>query len=197
MGVIVSGAGRPALNPLGRLIAYAGADDPATATANVVALAVGCNGPIYPLYVIAVTGWHQGEGAWLTMAAAPLFCLVPALARRSSTAARAALPLLGTAHTLWSTKVMGAATGVGLFLLPCILLAALLHRPEERLWRWLAIGLPAVSVFLPADALGAPLMALTPELARRLVSLDTGCVALLSGLLALRFAAVIGPGRGA
>ena len=60
MGVIVSGAGRPALNPLGRLIAYAGADDPATATANVVALAVGCNGPIYRNSHVTYAGVTDG-----------------------------------------------------------------------------------------------------------------------------------------
>ena len=55
--------------------------DPAVAASNMVALVVAGNGPFYPLYAQALIGWDS-TGAWLTMAASPLFALVPALSRR-------------------------------------------------------------------------------------------------------------------
>jgi len=66
------------------------------------------------------------------MLASPLFFAVPALSRGSPRAARVALPLIGIANTVWCTALFGPASGIALFLLPCIVLAILVPHADER-----------------------------------------------------------------
>ncbi|MBS0560908.1 MAG: hypothetical protein JSR21_12705, partial [Proteobacteria bacterium] len=132
--------------------------------------------------------------AWLsllTMLAAPFFLALPWLSRLSSTAARFGLVLVGTANTVWCTKVMGASTGVGLFLLPCAALAALLFRPGERWLMWAALALPLAAYFIPDSLYGAPLMTLDAPAAARLSALNAASVLMLTVLIALRFVTLL------
>ncbi|TPM37007.1 hypothetical protein FJ967_18035 [Mesorhizobium sp. B2-3-4] len=111
--------------------AYFAHDDPLVATANLVALVVLWNQPFYPLYVY----WSVGPDiapAFYTFISTPFFLAVPALARVNSRAGRALLPLAGIGNTMLSAKVFGVASGVEVFLLPCILLCFVLFRPGER-----------------------------------------------------------------
>ena len=168
--------------------AYGSHPDPATAAACFVALVLGSNGPVYPLYVIAVVGWARGHAAFLTMGAMPLFLAVPALARWRPEAARAALWLVGTVNTVWCMKLLGPATGVGLFLLPCIALAALL---QGRALTLAAVGLPILPLLMPATAFGQPILALTAAEDARLAALNGFSTACLMGLIALRLRGVL------
>jgi hypothetical protein len=168
--------------------AYGSHPDPATAMACFVALVLGANGPFYPLYVIAVVGWARGHAAFLTMGAMPLFLAVPALARSRPEAARVALWLVGTVNTVWCMKLFGPESGVGLFLLPCIALAALL---QGRLLTLAAVGLPILPLLMPATTFGPPILALTAAENARLTTLNGFSAACLMGLLTLRLASML------
>ena len=168
--------------------AYDTHPDPATALACFLALVLGSNGPFYPLYVIAVVGWSRGHAAFLTMAAMPLFLAIPALARRSPAAGRIALWLVGTINTVWCMKLLGPATGVGLFLLPCITLAALL---PGRVLALAAAGLPLLPLLLPVAAFAPPILSLTAAEDGRLATLNGFSAACLTALIALRMAGLL------
>lgn len=164
--------------------------DRSTAVANVVAIVVGCNGPLYPLYIVAMLG-APGLPSFLTCVSSPCFFAVPWLARHHPVAGRAALPVIGTLHTVWGTKVLGVDSGVELFFLPCIMLAALLFRPQERWLRFFVMALPITLILLPESMYGTSILKLSAEEAARLASLNLGCVALLIGLITLQFAGLL------
>jgi hypothetical protein len=84
------------------------------------------------------------------------FAAVPAIARRSSLLGRVALTLFGVGNVVACTKLLGEASGVGLFLFPCAMLAAMLFRWRER-WVMLTLtALPLTVWLLVRDRLGAP-----------------------------------------
>lgn len=131
------------------LDAYVAHDDPLVRASNVVALVVAANQPFYPLYVQWVLG-HDVAPSLMTLLSTPFFAAVPALARRNARAGRAVLVLAGMANTVLVTKLYGQASGVEIFLLPCMLIAAAFFRSTERA---LSLGLLAVGVaiFLGLD----------------------------------------------
>lgn len=178
-----------------RLRAYAAHGDPATAMANAIALIVGWNGPFYPLYVVALAGAEVWPAVALTALAAPFFLAIPALARRSSRAGRLALPLIGTANTLWCIKLLGPACGLQLFLLPCVMLAALLHRRSERPLLVLAAAGAVAAYALPERVLGAALIPLPPEVTSRLAALNEASVLALTVVIAWQLAALLRDAR--
>lgn len=122
--------------------AYFADDDPLVATANLVALVVLWNQPFYPLYVYWAVGPDIAP-TFYTFLSTPFFLAVPALARINSRAGRALLPLAGIGNTVLSAKVFGIASGVEIFLLPCVLLGFVLFRPGERV---IAIGIAVVGM---------------------------------------------------
>ncbi len=168
---------------------YAAHPDPATAASNLVALVVAGNGPFYPLYVLALIGWDH-SGAWLTMLASPFFALVPAVARRRSCAGRAALPAIGIVNTVWCSALLGSASAVGLFLLPCIVLPALCFRSDER---WVMLGLIGLAIGAQVCLTEIPLtglMYLNDANSASLARLNAISVATLSGFVAIQLARV-------
>ena len=175
----------------GRLSAIYTHDDPAAETANIVALIVGWNGPFYPLYVIALAGYHDAAPAALTMLATPLFLMLPWLSRRSSRAARLGLVLVGTANTLWCVKLLGSASGVELFLLPCVALATLLFREQEQTAMLLAAALPLAAYCVPFSAFGPALLQHTALVSARLYALNAASVLVLTAVLAVQFARLL------
>ncbi|MDE1895606.1 MAG: hypothetical protein KGH91_00880 [Rhodospirillales bacterium] len=178
-------------NALARLRAYAAHNDPATAMANTVALSVGGNMPFYPLYMLVLLGWRVLPFCLLTALATPAFLIVPWLSRHSSLGGRLALPIIGTVNTIWCLKLLGPASGVGLFLFPCILLAALLFRAAER---WLCLGLATLALvlyFLSGHILGAPVIPLNADEAGIMTVLNAASVATLTWLLALLFSSLL------
>ena len=163
---------------------YAAHPDPATAAANLVALVVAGNGPFYPLYVLALIGWDRA-GAWLTMLASPVFFLVPAISRQCPRAGRAALPLIGIANSVWCAALLGCASGVGLFLFPCIVLAALVFRADERWLALLLIGFGIGSLTLLTEVPFSGLMVVSLDGVAALARLNAISVATLTGFVAL------------
>ncbi len=163
---------------------YAAHPDPATAAANLVALVVAGNGPFYPIYVLALIGWDR-SGAWLTMLASPVFFLVPAISSRWPRAGRAALPLIGIANTLWCAELFGSASGLAWFLLPCIVLAALMFRPDERSPALLVMGLAIGSLIVVIEFPFSGLMVVSSEAAAALTRMNAISVATLTGFVSL------------
>jgi hypothetical protein len=166
-----------------KLISYSDHPDPVTAIACLIAVVLGLNGPFYPLYVVAFVGWSQGHLAFLTMLATPLFLAVPLFARRAPGTGGLILWFLGTANTLWCTKLFGPSSGIENFLLPCIGLAALLPKNWLRL---VGAGLPLLLMLMPTKWIGVPIIRLTAVQAAHLGLLNDFSAACLIGLLALR-----------
>ena len=166
--------------------AYAAHPDPAARAVNLISLMLAYNGPLYPIYVVFLAGRATLPWVLLTVLISPFFYAVPYLSRFSSRAARLALPIVGTANTVWCIKLFGMASGVGFFLYPCIMLAALLYQTRERWFMLPLLGVNLVLEFVPASAYGDPIIALTPEGAARLSALNAGSVAFLLAYIALK-----------
>jgi hypothetical protein len=168
---------------------------PRARAAGAIALVVAINQPFYPLYLHAIAG-AAATSAWLTLLSTPFFAAVPAIARRHSLLGRAMLPLAGVANTMLGVKLLGTASGVELFLLPCILLAAILFRPGERAVM-APVLLAPVAAYLGADRiLGPPLHAFSAEEYRSMIALHAASVGALTAFIGLQLSSALA-GRGA
>jgi hypothetical protein len=167
--------------------AYAAHGDPTAAAINLIALMLAWNGPLYPVYVIVLTGRDGLPWCLATMLISPFFYAIPWLSRISSPAARLALPVVGAANTLWCMKLFGVASGVGLFLFPCIMLTALLYRYRERWLMFPLLGVMLLLEFIPASVFGTPIIQLSQNEAAKLSALNAGSVAFLLGFIVLKF----------
>ena len=169
-----------------RLIAH---PDDLTATANLVAVIVAWNTPFYPLYVWWAAGSSGMPWALASLCSAPFFLAVPFLSRRSALAARVALPLVGTANTVFCTWVFGESAGEQLFLLPCITLGAMLFRPGERLAMLGLAVLPLVAFVGLQGRYPPPPFRYAPEQYAALLSMNAisvGCLTVFLGILFAR-----------
>jgi hypothetical protein len=172
--------------------AYAAHPDPPTAAINLIAIIIAWNGPFYPLYVIALLG-KAGFVSLVTIAASPVFFAVPWLARRNDTVGRFALPSIGVVNTIWCTKLFGVNSGIPLFFLPCIVLAAFLFRARERVVGLCLIGCAMAPILVPQKFYGAALLPLSLDDTAQLARLNLVSVTMLFGLLALQLRNLIGP----
>jgi hypothetical protein len=164
--------------------------DPRARAAGAIALVVALNQPFYPLYLHAIAG-AAATSAWLTLLSTPFFAAVPAIARRHSLLGRAMLPLAGVANTMLGLKLLGTASAVELFLLPCILLAAILFRPGERAVMAPFVLLP-VAAYLGADGiLGPPLHVFSAEEYRSMLALHAASVGAITTFIGLQFSMVL------
>ncbi len=170
-----------------RLSTYLAHPDPLTAATNLIAFIVGANGPFYPLYAMLLIGFH-GASTFFTMLSSPFFLAIPALSKRSDLAGRIALPIVGTLNTLWCAKLLGLASGVELFLLPCITIAALSFRPRERLFMLPLTGLPMGLYLWLHHRYGPPLLDFNPEQYAALLSLNVASTGTLTAFLGLVYA---------
>jgi hypothetical protein len=169
---------------------YCDHPDPRVAASNAIAVMVGANGPLYPVYVWLLVGQHFWPSL-LTLLSSPLFCLVPAVARRSSLAGRAMLPVVGITNTLICVKALGEPSEVVLFLLPCIVIPALTMRARERALQLILVSLPSLIYLLGKGHYGAPLYPYTAQQSAALASLNTTSVMGFTGFLGLIFAGVL------
>jgi len=161
---------------------YASNDDPLVAVANTVALIVACDQPFYPLTLRWAVGPDIGI-SFFTLLTTPLFIAVPAVARRHSVAGRALLVLAGTANTMLCTKLFGEATGVELFLGPCLLLSGLLFRQSERIVSFALIGLLLAIILLLRGHYGAPVHPYTDAESKSFLGVNVFSVAMLTTYL--------------
>ncbi len=137
--------------------------------------------PLYPLLV----WWAVGRPVWpafVIFVSWPFFFAVPYVSRRHPAAARALFVFAGVANTLLSVKAFGVASGVGWFLLPCLLIAATFFRMAE----WKISG--ALSLFTGLCALllarlGPPLHAYTARQNVEFATLNHWCVGSLVAYL--------------
>ena len=169
-----------------RIAAYAAHDDPMVAACNLIALVVASNQPFYPLYVY----WTVSDHVWATVftfLSTPLFMAVPAVARRYSKTGRALLPIAGMANTILSARVFGPASGVELFLIPCVLIAATFFRASERPIAFVLIG-AAFLIYLGLNGMyGTPLHIYTTSeyhAFSRLNAMSAGTLCVFVGLIA-------------
>ena len=169
-----------------RIAAYAAHDDPMVAACNLIALVVASNQPFYPLYVY----WTVSEHVWVTVftfLSTPLFMAVPAVARRYSKTGRALLPIAGMANTILSARVFGPASGVEIFLIPCVLIAATFFRASERPIAFVLIG-AAFLIYLGLNGMyGTPLHIYTTSeyhAFSRLNAMSAGTLCVFVGLIA-------------
>ncbi len=153
------------------LNAYVASDDTHVAAANFVALVLAWNQPFYPLYLLGILG----ESAWVGLPpvlSGIAFFSVPALARRWSLLGRIALPVFGMANTVLCLFLLGERSGVGLFLIPCAMLAAMLFRWRERFVMLGVASLPLVLWLLLRGGVGSPPVAFTEAEYRSLFTLN-------------------------
>jgi hypothetical protein len=177
--------GQAIMTYMGSIRAYAANDDPLAAACNFVALLVVSNQPFYPLYIYLSVS-HDIGLSFFSFLSTPFFLAVPWLARRHSIAGRALLPLAGFANTALCTKLFGTASGVELFLLPCVMIAVLAFRPDER---FAAFGLVAIAapLFIFRDTYGLPVHLYTPEEYAHFVRLNAFSVGSLIVFAGLTF----------
>lgn len=137
--------------------------------------------PFYPLLV----WWLVGRPVWpslLQFLAWPFFFAVPFVSRHHPALARSLFVVAGVANTLLCTKAFGVASGVGWFLLPCLLIAATFFRLRE--WRISAPLTLATAACVPLLAhLGAPLHVYTAAQYVEFASLNHWCVGFLAAYL--------------
>ncbi len=160
---------------------------PREAIANTVALVIVSNQPFYPLYLY----WAVSpviSPSFLTFLSTPLFALVPSAMRRNSRLGRCLLLCAGIGNTLVCRFAFGSASGVEVFLFPCLMLSALLFRRDERIY---AIGFMALSFgayLFPVDAISAPLHLYQPPEYGALQRLNFLSAASLTALIGWLFA---------
>ena len=172
-------------NRLARLTAH---PDKLTETGNFVAVVLAWNAPFYPFYIWLLAGGASLPSSLLTAFSLPVMAAVPAVSRRSGVAGRAMLCLAGTANSVWCAWVLGEPAGVALFLLPCIMLAALLFRAEE--WQVYAplVALPMLAGWFMPGRLPPPPHTYTAAQYGHLLNMNAASVAVLIAFLGYIFA---------
>jgi hypothetical protein len=163
---------------------YADHPDPLVVTCNWIALIVASNQPLYPLYVQWVAG-GGGHAAMLTWLSTPLFVLAPLAARHSSRLGRMVLPLAGIANSLLALALFGRGAGMALFLAPCLVIAGLAFRPDERRWSYALIAACVIAYFALRRLLPAPVVSLSAAGVAGLLEINiisAGCLLILVGL---------------
>lgn len=163
---------------------YVDAPDPVARASNRLVMILLANQPTYPLLV----GWATGswtESLALLMVSTPFFCAVPWVTRRAPGMGVLAFPAIGALNTAFCTMVLGRASGVEVFLVPCVVIAVLVRPPtgSKR-----ATG--AMIAFLYATfAVGrllplVPVVTLGPEQLEALVSLNAWSAASFTAMAA-------------
>jgi hypothetical protein len=166
---------------------YIAHDDPLVATTNLAAVVLGYNTPLYPLYLLWVTGHSGLPWSLLTLCSCPFFLAVPALARLSPRFARIMLPVIGALNTIFCTWLLGPASGTELFLIPSITLAALSFRAGERASMVIAAA-PAIVAFFLSGHYGATPLAYSAAQSHAILRLNAASVGTLSLFIGVIFA---------
>lgn len=161
--------------------------DALTQASMTVSWVIILNKPFYPIYVWWLLGTGVGTSA-LTLLSIPFFLAVPLMAKRSSFYARLALPLIGTVDTVFETWIFGRASATLVFLAPCVLLAALSFRPDEK---WTQRGLSCFIYGCFAACwwlIGQPIYPWSSDQLSTLLGVNAFAVASLMAFIGLRYA---------
>lgn len=172
--------------PIAAVRAYAHHPDPRVAAANFLALIVASNQPFYPLYLWWLVSPDIGP-AFYTFLSTPFFLAVPALARRSTLAGRALLPLAGIGNSVMCAKLFGVQSAVEVFLIPCAVLALLLFRPSERVVSFALAGIAFLCFLLLHGRYGTPAVAYGAAEYEALMRLNAISASALTACAALVF----------
>jgi hypothetical protein len=173
-----------------RLRRYAENPDPLANAAGTISIIVACNQPFYPLYLYAIVG-AAAWPAWLTLLSTPFFVAVPVVAQRHSLVGRAILPIAGVANTVLCVKLFGVASAVELFLVPCVLLGAILFRPRERAMMMPMLALPFVAYLWLDWNIGHPVQSFSAGEYSSIVAVNAVSVAALTALIGFLFASIL------
>ena len=157
----------------------AGGADPLAAGTRLIALVIVGNQPLYPLYLHWLVGAGALASCW-TLASTPAFLGAALLAPRHSLWGRLLLPLAGLGNTVLSAKLLGANVGLGLFVIPCLLIALLALRPREWQCQALLAGLCAIALWILPSVGAEPLAALDATQTAHLLRLNAWSVASLT-----------------
>ncbi|SHG33767.1 hypothetical protein SAMN02745157_4055 [Kaistia soli DSM 19436] len=167
-----------------RVQRFADHPDPLVVASNWIALIVASNQPLYPLYVQWVAG-GGGMAAMLTWLSTPFFACAPIVARRNSALGRAMLPLAGIFNSLLALSLFGADAGLTLFLAPCLVLAGLCFRTDERSWSYGIVALAIAGYACVVGLIGQPIVPLTQSAAAALYEVNlisAACLLILIGM---------------
>lgn len=164
-----------------RIQHYAAAEDRLTAASNRLALILASSQPFYPLYVRLATGEAHPLLA-LTLLSTPFFLASPWIARRFPAHGGLWFPTIGALNTIFCGFIFGAASGVELFLAPCLVIAVLSCRPTQ--WRSLALYVAGlvVAFWLLRHRNEAPIYPATQAQFEALFSLNAYSAATLSAI---------------
>jgi hypothetical protein len=165
---------------------YAGHEDDLTGKANILALSIASNQPFYPFTVYLALGHFLPASFW-TFLSTPAFLAVPALSRRSPLLGRTLLVVTGIANTVLCLVLFGADSGVGLFLLPCIMIAALAFKGDERPIQLALIGLGLLAFIGLQGALARSTGLTSSDDFHAIWTLHACSVAMLTALIGLLF----------
>jgi hypothetical protein len=163
--------------------------DPLTQATVTIAWVIVLNKPFYPVYIWYFVGNGVTASLW-TLCAAPFFLAIPFIARRSSLAARIALPLVGTIDTLFETKLFGQDSGTQLFLAACMLLAGLSFRDDEKRWQSGMAVIVFAAFVISRSSTGTPLHAWAETDMAIMLNLNAFAVAGLMTFITLRYAGI-------
>lgn len=131
---------------------------------------------------------------FIVFLSAPVFIAIPAVMRRSPLAGRVTLVVFGTLDTLASAGVYGPAGGGELYLIPCLLLAALLFRKREQLLSFGLIGLISAAMLAAHDHYGTGLLAWSVADYDILLRVNAVSVAMLTALIGVSLGRARGDG---
>lgn len=177
-----------------RLTLYAGDADPLTRVSNRLALILAANQPFYPLYVWRLTGTLQPELA-LTFISTPFFLAAPWVTKRFPAAGRLYFPAVGALNTFFCAHVFGSASGVELFLAPCLVIAALSCRAAERAALGAFVAALLGAFMLLHDRFDSALYLAGSEQYQRLLSLNAYSAAALTTMAAWMLSAAWAEGE--
>jgi hypothetical protein len=169
---------------LSRFKSWIGNRDETLASVNIFAILLATDQLLYAPSLELVFG-KPGQFAWPVALTAPAFAITPWIAHRHSLMARIWLPLMGIVDTIVAQLALGYASGVWVFLLPSVTLAAFVLQRRERLALVLLASLAmAVLLFLPPGR-----AVLSPDIAVAAARLNAGSAIVLTGFIGWVFAA--------
>ncbi len=175
------------MSPLQWLREHTGHSNPLVAASNETAVLIASNQPFYPLYIWYLIGSNGALLSLLTLLSTLLFVLTPLVSRYDTCLSRAVPVLAGAANTLMCVQIFGLASGVELFLIPCVMLAALSYSRADRVWALTLIGLIAIAYIGLRLIHVAPWAELGGEDNKSLFKLHAFSVAGLSAYIAWTF----------